>query len=170
MRLCFYSALETMAFIGKSSSTSNGQKPNRNWVVLLIIALVVGLLFASCKSAESHIAKAIYKDPSLLQVRKLEFVDTLFTQSLRTTIAMPLDSLGVSTAVSNGIEIKTYVYDTLVITEVVCPPDTHIVTNTEYITQVEYVEPDSIIQYGRYVILIAFILAILRMMYRRDNH
>lgn len=109
------------------------------WVIIGLIILIV-LNALSCKSSESHLAEAIIKDPSLLKVQKFEFTDSIYIAPIQSSFVMRTDGERITTAKQDGIIVTKTIYDTAVVFDVTCPPDTIVVTNTEFVPQIQYIE------------------------------
>lgn len=109
----------------------------------MIRLLALALLLASCKSGQSHIATAIAKDPTLLNVERVVFQDTIVLGNTKGAfvLQMPSDGTAVAERTHSDIAIDIVnVGDTALSVEVECPPDTQFVEQVKYVPQVKYVK------------------------------
>ena len=132
--------------------------------------LFVILILSGC-SAEWHLSKAVYKNPSILKPKTMIVTDTVVTEPIVVKDTVTISQVDTVEIVKDKFRVKIMrSYDTLII-DGGCDADTIVRTLEVKVPVVEYKERstffDKIYKSSFYILIISIIILVLRDVIRR---
>lgn len=129
------------------------------------ILIIISLFLVGC-SSQWHLNKAIEKDPSILQVDTVRFIDidTFIVKGVTHDTAFIM-SHDTTTIIKDRLTIKHYIHDSTVYIEGECAPDTIIEIREKEIPVDRWIKPDeNWLKNNWFVVLVA--IAIIYMLFK----